>query len=39
MERFVCRVFQGGKVTVPCAVRELLGFVFLGWESLYVLGQ
>jgi bifunctional DNA-binding transcriptional regulator/antitoxin component of YhaV-PrlF toxin-antitoxin module len=25
MEQFVCRVFQGGKVTIPKRLRELLG--------------
>ena len=32
LERFVCRVFQGGKVTVPRAVRDLLGIV----DGVYV---
>jgi len=25
MEQFVCRVFQGGKVTIPKRLRELMG--------------
>jgi bifunctional DNA-binding transcriptional regulator/antitoxin component of YhaV-PrlF toxin-antitoxin module len=32
MEQFVCRVFQGGKVTIPKRLRELLGI----WDGDYV---